>query len=201
MNGVGVTLKPISDSGVNLSAGVGLPQKRNTSEKNGNDVDILKGTPELNSDYHVFGTLEVPLQGFGTLSSGIKYVPIEAAYDQEGNPAEEYDAVLVEAKWSNMWRIHQQIRFSAQIGASWMNDEYAEAFYSIRYPTQQLDVFAAGSGVSDIDSLVAVLYMLNRNIGMRVFAGGSYLLDDAADSPLTQSTFQPFGGAFIFYNF
>lgn len=201
MNGVGVTLKPLPDNGVKLSAGVGLPQKRKTSEKNGSDVDILEDTPELNNDYHMFGTLEVPLQGFGRLSSAIKYVPVEAAYDQEDIPAEAYDAVLVEAAWSNMWRLHRQIRLSAQIGASWMNDAYAEAFYSIRYPTQQLEMFTAESGIRDIDSSVAVIYTITRNIGLRVFAEGSYLLNDAADSPLTQSTFQPSSGAFIFYTF
>jgi outer membrane scaffolding protein for murein synthesis (MipA/OmpV family) len=82
-----------------------------------------------------------------------------------------------------------------------MNDAYAEAFYSVRYPTQQLDVFAAEGGIRDIGSSVAAIYMLNRNIGLRVFAGGSYLLNNAADSPLTQNTFQPFSGAFILYNF
>jgi outer membrane scaffolding protein for murein synthesis (MipA/OmpV family) len=126
---------------------------------------------------------------------------IDAVYAQEDIPTEAYDAVLVEAAWSTLWRVSQHIRFSTQIGASWMNDAYAEAFYSVRYPTQQLDVFTAESGIKDIDSSVAAIYMLNRNIGLRVFAGGSYLLNDAADSPLTQSTFQPFGGAFILYNF
>jgi outer membrane scaffolding protein for murein synthesis (MipA/OmpV family) len=82
-----------------------------------------------------------------------------------------------------------------------MNDDYAKAYYNIQFTTPRLNVFKAQSGVRDVDVSMALVIMFSRHVGMTFFGSGAQLLGDAKDSPLTQSSFQPQGGAILFYNF
>jgi outer membrane scaffolding protein for murein synthesis (MipA/OmpV family) len=82
-----------------------------------------------------------------------------------------------------------------------MNSEYAEANYSVNYQTEQLNVFKAESGMHDVYASVTTARMFSERLGMTLMGKGTYLLSDAADSPLIESTFQPSGGMFCFYRF
>jgi outer membrane scaffolding protein for murein synthesis (MipA/OmpV family) len=83
-----------------------------------------------------------------------------------------------------------------------MNADYAEANYSLTYPTNRLTkTFKANSGIQDVHASTQVIYALSERFGIALVGEGAYLLGDAADSPFTKRAFQPFGGAFLVYRF
>ncbi len=78
-------------------------------------------------------------------------------------------------------------------GVSWMNSAYAEANYSVNYETDRFNLFKAKSGMHDVHVATRVTMMFSERLGTIFMGKGTYLLGDAADSPLTQNTFQPSG--------
>lgn len=82
-----------------------------------------------------------------------------------------------------------------------MNDDYAEAFHSVLYPTPQLEVFKAKAGLSDVHGTLGARYVFSNHFGGMLLFTGEQLLGDAADSPLTKQEFQPDVVAILSYSF
>lgn len=152
---------------------------------------------------------------FVDISSTVNYFPITANYDEVDwlvidwlvidwleidRPDENYNGMLVNGEVGKEWfRIPFIVNVAA--GLSWMNSEYAEANYSVNYATGRLDTFEAKSGLHDVHVSAIVTMMFNERLGTTLMTESQYLLNDAADSPLVQNTFQPSAGLFLFYRF
>lgn len=191
---VGVSLKFGNTIPVSLSTGIGLGEDREND-----DGDVLKGTPNLENSYRLFGGLQVSLP-FIDISSTVNYFPITANYDETDRLDKDYNGILVDGEVGKEWfRIPFIVNIST--GVSWMNSAYAEANYSVNYETDRFNLFKAKSGMHDVHVATRVTMMFSERMGMMFMGKGTYLLGDAADSPLTQNTFQPSGKVFLFYRF
>jgi outer membrane scaffolding protein for murein synthesis (MipA/OmpV family) len=199
-DGAGVTLRGNTTPLFSLSFGVNLGESRNTNDENGEDLMLLRGTPEVKNDYQLFGLVELPLMS-GNLFTKISFLPIENRYTDTKLLDGDYDGILAHAGWKGQMPINLQMSLDMEFGLTWMNDDYAEAFHSVLLSTPRLDKFEAESGIRDINASAALIYMANAHIGARIYGAASYLLGDAGDSPLTAEELQPRAGLVIFYSF
>jgi len=196
-DGLGVSLKLSKSLPVTLSAGVNLGDGREHDA-----ADVLKGTPDINNSYCVFGAAEIDLPPpVGELSTQVTYAPTTMDYKEAERKDTDYNALLVSLDWENGVGF-SRFMLDFEIGLSWMNADYAEANYSLTYPTDRLPkTFKAKSGIQDVHASTSLIYGLSERFGIALVGEGAYLLGDAADSPFTKQVFQPFGGAFIVYRF
>jgi outer membrane scaffolding protein for murein synthesis (MipA/OmpV family) len=193
--GAGVAVDLGDTLPLTLSAGVNLGDDRKDD-----DADVLNGTPDITNSYVVFGGAEIDLDAIGLLSAQVTYAPITMDYQDAERKDTDYTGLLASLDWEYKLGFNR-VMVNAELGATWMNTDYAEANYSLLYPTNRLKTFKAQSGLQDVHASTTVIYMLSERFAIALVGEGTYLLGDAADSPFTQSTFQPFGGAFIVYRF
>ena len=194
--GTGVTLKLPQHTPVTLSAGVnlGLGNGRKNSY-----ADRLKRTADIDVPYLAFGKVDIPLL-FGTVSGTLSYLPMSAD-DEAELQDKEYDGLLAEVGYGATIGLRSNLMLNVGLGLNWMNDDYANAIYRVEYDTKALDVFSAGSGLQDVHASLGAILIFSQHWGSGLMTNISYLVGDAADSPLTVETFQPGGGMFVFYNF
>jgi outer membrane scaffolding protein for murein synthesis (MipA/OmpV family) len=190
----GISIKFTDRVPVSLSLGAGLGEGRDNG-----DVSLLKGTPTLENTYRLFGNLKLALP-FADISSTVKYFPITADYDETNRSDEEYTGLLVDVGIGKEWF---RIPFMVEVGGglSWMNNEYAEANYSVNYATDHLDTFKAKSGLHSVNLSSTIVMFFSERMGTVLLGEGKYLLNDAADSPLTKNEFDASAGLFLFYRF
>jgi outer membrane protein len=195
--GAGVSLELGESVPVAFSLGVNMGEGREHD-----DADILKDTPDIENSYVVFGAAELELpSAVGELSATVTYAPTTMNYQESERSDTDYDGLLVSLDWENGVGF-SRFMIDFELGLTWMNADYAEANYSLMYPTANLTkTFKAGSGIQDIHASTTLIYGLSERIGIALVGEGMYLLGDAADSPFTKQAFQPFGGAFIVYRF
>lgn len=191
---VGISIRFTDRVPVSLSFGAGLGEGRDNG-----DVSLLKGTPTLENTYRLFGNLKLALP-FADISSTVKYFPITADYDKTDRSDEEYTGLLVDVGIGKEWF---RIPFMVEVGGglSWMNNEYAEANYSVNYATDHLDAFKAKSGLHSVNLSSTIVMFFSERMGTALIGEGKYLLNDAADSPLTKNEFDASAGLFLFYRF
>jgi outer membrane scaffolding protein for murein synthesis (MipA/OmpV family) len=209
-DGIGVRVKESSYTGLSLAVAINpLGVKRDPNLKNRedfvlNDADevkqFLEGTPTIESTIELFGTVALELP-FGKVSSTASFIPISADYKDAGISDKDYNGLMVSLDVETGFPLTPQIFLQAAAGATWMNDEYAEAFHGIVYPTKSLKVFNAQSGMSDAHTSVALVSFFTEHIGALLYGSATQLLGDAADSPLTKEEFQPQVAAVVFYSF
>ncbi len=165
-----------------------------------NSLALLKGMPELTNSYQLRGDLSFDLPTVKLTARG-RYIPISAEYDNNMYSDADYDGVVVELEASKEMWLREWLMIEVGGGMSWMNDEYADANYSIAHSTAKLGAFQAGSGMQDVNASLMVITFFSEHVGIAMMGELSYLLNDAADSPLTQQKAQPFGGVFALYRF
>jgi outer membrane scaffolding protein for murein synthesis (MipA/OmpV family) len=208
-DGIGVRLKEPEFAGLSVSLAVNpLGNKRDPKLKNVEkfmltDVDevkdVLQDTPKVTNVVEVFGTVEVEVLPFATLSSTVSYLPTKADYASYSDKT--YDGITASVDVEAGLPLTPQIFLQGDAGVTWMNDDYAEAFHGVAYPTPKLKRFTAKNGVSDVHGSLTLVSFFSEHIGALAFGGGTLLLGDAADSPLTKDAFQPQVGIMAFYNF
>lgn len=90
--------------------------------------------------------------------------------------------------------------------ATWASEDYADAFFSVTpqgAAASGLAPFEAGSGIKDVGLNVAATYALTDRWGLVATGSTSFLVGDAADSPIVDagSSVQFFGGVALSYSF
>lgn len=199
-HGAGLTITGNAHAPFSVSVGIHVGESRNTDEDDGEDLRLLRGTPEVESDYRLFAMIETPVPD-GRLFAKFSYSPIETHYEETELLDMDYDGFLVNAGWEGQVPLNLQMTLDLQADVTWMNGEYAEAFHSVLLSMPNLERFDAKSGIRDVHASAALTYMMNARMGARVYGETLYLLDDASETPLTQDTWQPLAGFLIFYSF
>ncbi len=194
----GLKLKTPALPGSNFSFGVKMGQSRDYEDEA--VKDILEGTAKLENSVQGFAKLTW-VSPVGQWSSSVNWLPTSAEYDEPGISDEEYHGLKISIDYALGGQLHPKLFAFATVGTSWMNDEYAEAFHSVLYPTPQLEVFKAKAGLSDIHGTLGARYAFSNYIGGMLLFTGEQLLGDAADSPLTKQEFQPGVVAMMSYSF
>ena len=193
--GAGLSFKLPQYTSASLSTGINLGRGRSNTA-----MSVLRRTAELEMSYLLFGRLDIPLP-LGTLGAQLSYIPISADYDEAEFKDKDYDGILTEFGWDVEFWLRENLRLGTGIGMSFANDDYAKAVYGVEYETERLKKFDPIHGMQNLDMSLELIYMFNQRFGTAMMTEISYLVGDAADSPLTRQEVQPFGGLFMFYNF
>ncbi len=181
---------------ITLKAGIGLGE----DGRDNGEANILKGTPDVNNVFHLFGKLEIPLP-IGELSAKLRYMPLEVDYKESVRPDKNLNGFTADIDLGTGVEILPFMMVELRIGLTWMNGDYAEALYGLKYPTARLSAFNAEGGIRDVHIEVAPILMFSERAGLIALAECEYLVGDAADSPLTRQALQLSGGLFAFYRF
>lgn len=97
-----------------------------------------------------------------------------------------------------------RLALSAKVGATWASQEYMASFFGVtatQAANSGLAQFSASSGVKDSFVSLTADVKLDERWDLKVFGQYSRLLDDAADSPITETANQFVGGAALTYRF
>lgn len=183
--------------GSNITLGVKKGQSRDRDDEAVDD--ILAGTANLENIVQGFAKMTW-LSSVGQWSSTVYWLPTSAEYDAPGIADDTYHGVTISVDYALGGQLHPKLFAFATIGANWMNDDYAEAFYSVAYPTAELDAFKAEVGFNNVHGTLGARYAFSRHLGGMLLLSGKQLLSDAADSPLTTQEFQPEVVAILSYS-
>lgn len=93
------------------------------------------------------------------------------------------------------------VKMIGQIGATWADDDYMDAYFSVRTATPLLPVYDAESGIKDIYIGLNADVPLSDRWNLKVMGQYTRLVGDAADSPIVESENQFFGGLGLTYKF
>ncbi|MFC0634226.1 MipA/OmpV family protein [Brevundimonas balnearis] len=90
--------------------------------------------------------------------------------------------------------------------ATWVDDDYSVTYFgvdAIGAAASGLAEYRPGSGVRDIGVGVTAAYWFTQSLGLLARAGASYLLDEAAESPIVEdgARWQPTVGLALAYRF
>jgi outer membrane protein len=92
------------------------------------------------------------------------------------------------------------------VQSTWVNADYSRTYFGISAADavrSGLTAYRPGSGIRDVGAGVSAGYYFDRYFGVIARAGGTYLVGDIADSPVTDqgSRWQPLGGITLSYRF
>jgi len=189
---------------LSLSMGFSLGENRRTDEiryfEGEKDSKNLIGTPKIYNRIRYYGSATVPFLG-GKFSASTYLAPIESKYDEVERQDNSYDGVLLSFDYNYDWNFGPKLIVSLTTSTSWMNTEYAQAYYSVNYDTDHLNTYQASAGFKDVSTIATVSYQLNKVLGVMLISTASYLLNDAAQSPISEKDLQASLATAIFYQF
>ena len=168
------------------------------STKNHSDEvrNLLQGSPNVKSN--VITELSIGyLSESGTLACSVEYHPIK----QTGEQSRSYNGFLSVLSYSRPFRLTDKMALSASASVRLMDENYADAWYSVKYETDRLKSFNAGAGVKDIQLSLQLDYAISKKISAVIIMENSRILMDAVDSPYTTSKHQMTSAVFVVYSF
>jgi outer membrane scaffolding protein for murein synthesis (MipA/OmpV family) len=146
-DGIGIKLKAPDYTDLSLAVAINpLGTERDPKLKKSEDFVLkdadkvkkfLEGTPKIESAVELFGTIALELP-FAEVSSTATFLPIKADYKDAGISDTDYNGLTVSLDVETGFPLTPQLFLQGAIGATWMNDEYAEAFHGVAYPTKTL---------------------------------------------------------------
>ena len=96
------------------------------------------------------------------------------------------------------------VKMIGQVGATWADDDYMDAFFSVnaaQAAASTLGPYDAGSGIKDVYIGLNADVPLSSQWNLKLIGQYSRLVGDAADSPIVESEDQFFGGLGLTYKF
>jgi outer membrane scaffolding protein for murein synthesis (MipA/OmpV family) len=209
-DGIGFNIKRPDSNNFGITIGINpLGTKRDPDLKDSEDYlgkeadeikELLADTPKIESEFDLFGTVYFGLP-MGRVASTVTFYPIKVEYENDLFSDRKYNGLTVGMDYESELSLLSRIFIETDIGLTWMNDEYAEAFHSVICQTNNLKAFKAQDGIRDIHASISLIAFLTEHVGVLLYGSGLQLLGDAADSPLTKKDFQPKMYAALFYNF
>ena len=179
---------------------VGVKAGHSRDNENEAVESLLEGTPSIENSVQFFTGLTVQTR-IGEFSSRLTLLPVDVNYDGDVLEDEDYSSLKVAFDYLIGGNVDPKLVVYAALGINWMNNEYAEAYYGLRYPGVKLDAFEAEGGMNDFHGMIGARYMFSKHVSSDLMLSGAKLLGDAADSPLTKSEFQPNITSVISYRF
>jgi MipA family protein len=150
--------------------------------------------------------------GIGKLSMGLgargfvkfRQFGFEATLGTTKIVAGSTKGVLVDASLSYPVMISEKLMLNPSIGTTYGDKKHNNRYFGVN--AQQalasgLPQFRAGSGFIDAKADLGLQYRLTDRIGVGVVGGVTTMLGDVKDSPIVKRKTQPYGIAFVSYNF
>ncbi len=121
--------------------------------------------------------------------------------------ADGHSGILASAGAAYTFRPIDDLGLTFGTSATWMSGDYADAFFSVTpqgAAASGLAQFDAESGIKDVGLNLLATYSLSESWGLLATASTTFLVGDAADSPVVDdagSSVQFFGGLAVTYSF
>ncbi|RFA29921.1 hypothetical protein CAI21_08835 [Alkalilimnicola ehrlichii] len=96
----------------------------------------------------------------------------------------------------------ERLVFVPNLSASWADDKHMSSYFGVSQSQASRSGYArytAAAGIKDVGVGFQAVYGLNNHWTLNLGIHASYLLDEAAESPLVQERLQPSGGVGIVY--
>ncbi len=135
----------------------------------------------------------------GTLGAAVEFYPTTVEYD--GRDDVDYAGFLYGLSYAIERPLTEKLSFTVMAAVEFMDQEYADAWYTVEQPTQALDAFAADAGLRDAKFSLQLTRMFSPHAGVSLVGAGTILLQDAKNSPYTVENFQPTMMFYTFYHF
>lgn len=192
LEGLGVTYM-IPDWGlmvdVNLNAGstrdpeeytvLGVPVEHSSDTKR-----LLAGTPSLDTPLALKTMLATPTQ-IGMLGASVAIHPTSVEYQRTGLEDETRTGLIYSALYNLDIPISQRLSLSGLLSLDFMDETYADTWYSVDQPTPALDRFEAEAGLHSSMIMLGINYQISDRVSLSAVGGSTILMGDAKDSPYT----------------
>lgn len=172
-------------------------QDKDLSNKTRN---LLQDTPTVKTDFAPEAATQF-MSRAGILGISAAYHPTSVDYSLPGQIDKDLDGWLYAISYANEYTLAEGLLLSVMGELTYMNQDYARAWYSVEYATPKLEKFAAQAGFRDLTLGLQATKKLSERIGVALLLAGTRLLEDAADTPYTVETFQPTAMLYAFYTF
>jgi len=184
--------------GAFVESGVNMGKQRDPDHKSVRQ--LLRDTPQLTNPVSAFAA--AGSRGpWGKLLLKTEYFATRADYAPSISRDIAYNALLLSAKYRYETFIIENILVGGGVRVNFMNDDYAKAYHGVKYETATLKKFSAGAGIHSVTVEYLFLFFFSEHIGTGIFGKSSYLLGDAAASPLTKTRYCSETGVLALYNF
>ncbi|MBN2720032.1 MAG: MipA/OmpV family protein [Proteobacteria bacterium] len=137
----------------------------------------------------------------GMIGGSIRYYPTSLDYQLVGQEDTDYQGLLYSLFYSTNRSLTEKLSFSAMLGVEYMNQDYADAWYTVLFPTVELDAFDADAGLRDAMFSLQVSRAFSEKVEVSLLVAGNLLLADAGKSPYTVERFQPSTLIYAVYKF
>lgn len=208
LNGLGVSWLD-EEAGLSISTSVRYGEERDSEQysllgimKDHSDRTkrLLADTPTASAPAVYEATVEYQALR-GVIGASISYYPTSLDYKLAGQEDRDYHGLLSSLFYSIDGPVTDKLLFSAMVGVEYMNQGYADAWYTVRYPTAELGAFQADAGFRGANLSLQVTRMFSEKSGVSLLGAATFLVADAGRSPYTVERFQPSTLLFAFYNF
>lgn len=187
---------------LNLERGLGVYAYRDDRFRLGVSVAYAEGRDEDDSDrLSGLGDIDAAARGhlFARYSFRSLSLGLDLAQDFGGT-----DGFQVRPNIGLNYPLSEKIRLSPEISVTWANDDYMESYYGIslvQAGRSGLQGFDAEAGFRRADFKIGATWDITANWFTKANVGLGYMMGDAADSPITDSRFQPSVGLLVGYKF
>lgn len=190
---------------VNLNAGatrdpeeytvIGVPVKHSSDTKR-----LLAGTPNLDTPLALTTTLATMTQiGMFGVSAAIH--PTSVEYQRPGLEDETRTGLMYSAFYTVNVPLSQRLSLSGLFSLDFMDNTYADTWFSVDQPTLALDKFEAEAGLHSSMMVLEINYQVSDRVSLSAVGGSTILMGDAKDSPFTVETVQHQVMLQTFYHF
>jgi len=145
---------------------------------------LLKDSPDLFTQIYVSTMFAYPTP-VGMVGASLGYYPTTVEYNRDGIEDEVRQGFLYSILYIIQQPITDRISLLGMSNLEFMNQEYADAWYSVEKKTETLKEFNARAGLRDAQVAFQVGYRLSNRVSMSLDYMGTVLLGDANKSPYT----------------
>jgi outer membrane scaffolding protein for murein synthesis (MipA/OmpV family) len=179
---------------VNLNAGsyrdpdeynvVGVPVKHSADTKR-----LLADTPSLDTPLALTLMLATTTQ-IGMFGASVAIHPTSVEYPRAGLEDETRTGLIYSALYNLDIPISQQLSLSALFSLDFMDETYADTWFTVDQPTPALEKFEADAGLHSSMIMLEINYQISERVSLSAVGGSTILMGDAKDSPFTVETVQ-----------
>lgn len=145
---------------------------------------FLEGSPEVETPVEIAATLQRPMN-IGIVGASLAYHPTTVEYAQGGIDDKVKHGLLASLSYMKQIPVTERLSISGIFSMEFMDDRYAEAWYSVEHETTALDAFQAKAGLRDAEIAIHASYNISERVALSLYGANMVLLGDAEDSPYT----------------
>ncbi|MEA3296239.1 MAG: MipA/OmpV family protein [candidate division Zixibacteria bacterium] len=161
---------------------------------------FLKDTPDLSTPYYVSAMFAYPTS-VGMFGASLGYYPTTVENNQDGIEDDVRHGFLYSMLYIIQRPVTDRLSFLGMFSLEVMNEDYADAWYSVENKTEALEEFDAHAGLRDAQMVLQLSYRLSNRVSMSLDYLGTVLLRDAKRSPYTVEQLHQTVGVQTSYSF